>query len=526
MTSSYSPSKPRQQLVMIALPALALTILAGQGAMFLLDAAALGAIHPAMLALPFSGVTILTLVWLLFDRRRIRRRIGDATAISRRIAMGDISERLLTGCNDDLDLLLGNYNTTLDRFEAFQREVLATMTCLSRNKFHRRIIETGLVGSFIATARSVNQTVASMQATHDRDRNAEAEIRDIVAAAAAGDFSHRMRIDGKEGFHATLAVGINAILEQIDTALTEIGSVMGSLSRGNLVTRMTGSYTGVLENLKIDTNVTLDRLQGIISSITEAARLFEITSAEISTGSEDLARRTQAQANSLEEAAAALSRIAITVARNADAAGSTSITAASAKDSVEVGNRTVKAVVGTMRKIEATSASINEIVQLLDGIAFQTNLLALNASIEAARAGKAGDGFAVVAAEVRNLAQRSAEASSSIRDLVSRNAEEVSQGVRYATSAGQALQAILKAVQDTAARGEEVATAAKQQADDVSQVNRMVEKMDMSIKGNAALVEETTVATGELLRKAKDLSRSAAFFDNGALDMRATARVA
>jgi len=185
-------------------------------------------------------------------------------------------------------------------------------------------------------------------------------------------------------------------------------------------------------------------------------------------------------------------------------------------------------VVSTMGAINASAKQIVEIISVIDGIAFQTNILALNAAVEAARAGEQGRGFTVVAAEVRNLAQRSAAAAKDIRRLIASTRDEVGQGVGLVESTGRALAGMVDDVVAVSGLVGEIAAASVQQSAGVDQVNHAVTALDEVTQQNAALVEEASAASRTTVDVAEALMRNVAFFrlgDEAADDVAAPASV-
>jgi len=165
-----------------------------------------------------------------------------------------------------------------------------------------------------------------------------------------------------------------------------------------------------------------------------------------------------------------------------------------------------------MAAIEASSQSIGQIINVIDGIAFQTNLLALNAGVEAARAGEAGRGFAVVANEVRLLAQRSADAARDIKALISNSSVQVAQGVALVGETGGKLREIEGTVREISGLIEDIASSSERQAANIQMVNGAVNEMDQMTQQNAAMVEQSSAATRNLSEEAKHLAELVASF--------------
>ncbi|WP_305790334.1 methyl-accepting chemotaxis protein, partial [Acidiphilium multivorum] len=236
-----------------------------------------------------------------------------------------------------------------------------------------------------------------------------------------------------------------------------------------------------LDKLRIDFNTAASRLAESVNGVRQSTDEINLGVAEIAEAAEDLARRTEQQASTLEETSSVLDSVTTGIRRTADNASK----AASAVDATNNAARKSHAIVGeavvAMNRIETSAREIDQIIGLIDEMAFQTNLLALNAGVEAARAGDAGRGFAVVASEVRALAHRSADAAKSIKLLIARSSEQVGNGVRLVGETGTALDTILGHVTDLHGLVGEIATAAAEQAGSLAEINAATGQMNQAV---------------------------------------------
>jgi methyl-accepting chemotaxis protein len=172
----------------------------------------------------------------------------------------------------------------------------------------------------------------------------------------------------------------------------------------------------------------------------------------------------------------------------------------------------VSQVVATMEEINTSSRRINDIIGVIDGIAFQTNILALNAAVEAARAGEQGRGFAVVASEVRSLAGRSATAAKEIKDLIAASVEKVESGTVLVANAGQTMTEIMGSVKRVSDIIGAISAASNQQSNDIGEVNTAVAELDQMTQQNAALVEQSAAAAESLREQALRLAQVVSTF--------------
>jgi methyl-accepting chemotaxis protein len=290
-------------------------------------------------------------------------------------------------------------------------------------------------------------------------------------------------------------------------AVEETQSVIESAKSGDLSGRVSlEGKTGAIASLCDGVNALMDKMTEVIVQVREAGDTINTAAGEISSGNSDLSQRTEQQASSLEETASSMEELASTVKQNAENAKQANQLAAAASGVAVKGGEVVGQVVNTMSAINSSAKKIEDIISVIDGIAFQTNILALNAAVEAARAGEQGRGFAVVAGEVRNLAQRSASAAKEIKELISDSVSKTAEGTTQVEQAGKTMQEIVASVQRVTDIMGEITAASSEQSAGIDQVNAAVTSMDETTQQNAALVEQAAAAAESLVEQAIQLA--------------------
>jgi methyl-accepting chemotaxis protein len=254
------------------------------------------------------------------------------------------------------------------------------------------------------------------------------------------------------------------------------------------------------------------QLSSLVWRIRESSESISTASSEIAQGNIDLSSRTEQQAFSLEKTASSMEELTSKVRQNAHNARQANQLVLGASESAVRGGATVKKVVLTMNEIAESSKRIQDIITVIDGIAFQTNILALNAAVEAARAGSQGRGFAVVASEVRNLAQRSAAAAKEIKQLITESVAKVDSGGVLVNQAGVQMEEIVAAVARITDITAEISSASAEQSSGIEAVNSAVTQMDQMTQQNAALVEEAAAAAQSMRDQAGQLITAVSAF--------------
>jgi methyl-accepting chemotaxis protein len=252
-----------------------------------------------------------------------------------------------------------------------------------------------------------------------------------------------------------------------------------------------------------------------ISGVITAAAIVEKGASEIRNASDDLARRNEQHASTLEEMAATMDQVTYTIRRSAGNASQIQGSIAQTHQAAVAGGDVVARATQAMAGIEKSSQQITQIINVIDSIAFQTNLLALNAGVEAARAGDAGKGFAVVANEVRALAQRSADAAKDIKVLIHTSSDQVSGGVALVRETGAVLGNIVEQVGIINTQVSDMTNSTALQATYLAEINKAIGHMDGITQQNAAMSEQANAAARSLATEAQAMTHMVARFETG-----------
>lgn len=309
----------------------------------------------------------------------------------------------------------------------------------------------------------------------------------------------------------TAAISIT-ISEKITKPITEFVGKFQNLADGDLTVRSHVKTGDELELLSDNFNLFTAKLENVVSNIKEGAVTVAESSSEINKANDSLAQKASTQASALEETSSTMEEISSIISGNTvKTQEANNMMVYTAKKSEEIENLSMS-LNSSINDISNSSKKIENIIDVIDEIAFQTNLLALNAAVEAARAGEQGRGFAVVAVQVRNLAARSGKAAKEIKELIGESVEKVGQGSQFVDKTIKSIQEIVTEVKNGSVVIADIAASAKEQLEGVEQVNKAIADLDEVTQTNAGIAQETSASTHILYEKANDFLDLVEFF--------------
>ncbi len=370
--------------------------------------------------------------------------------------------------------------------------------------------------------------IDAYEEVRDRIRNLAEEINRLIVDSKNGLLDNRGDIKKFEGVYKELISGLNDMLDAIILPIQDGARVLEIMSTGDFTPRVVADYKGQHRMIKNSINNLGDSVGSILQEVNDAVQATASASNQISSSTEELAAGAQEQSAQANEVAGAVNQMTVSILQTTKHSGTASGSAKKAGEIAKEGGKVVQATVDGMKRIAEVvthsadavrelgkeSDQIGEIVQVIDDIADQTNLLALNAAIEAARAGEQGRGFAVVADEVRKLAERTTKATKEIAAMIKQiqkdtnqvvvsmneGTSEVKAGREMAEKAGQSLHLIIESSTEVVDVAAQVAAASEEQSAASEQISRNIESI-------TSVTSESAAGTQQIARAAEDLNR-------------------
>lgn len=353
-----------------------------------------------------------------------------------------------------------------------------------------------------------------------QDVTTKANMGDVIVEALEalkdGNMSAaKIDTQGLTEQHLELANKVNQALGTVDKLIRDTGHYLSLQANAKLDAAPQVTLKGALGQMQFAQNLSLSNMASFVTEVSTKATRIVNAMHEVDAGVHNVSDRVQSQAAAIAQIASATQNINDRsklldeqMARMTQDADSTGHQLTDAGEAIHKAGKAMSAIQEKSRQIE-------EIVGLIDGIAFQTNLLALNAAVEAARAGEHGRGFAVVAGEVRALAGKSADAAKNIKDLINATITDIRQGGEVFNSASAAIDKMNHSVAGLTSAIGGMRVGVGDTAKGVDEINKGIASLDDSLQQIAALIEETAAASEEASSTANGLGQSVGMFSTG-----------
>jgi len=494
-----------------------------------------------ILAFGFSTIIGLALlIWIVTDTKSV---IADFLKGLRAFDRGNFSARINYFGNNEFGLMARLFNRSVNLVDSSLNDINQSISALGAGDFGYRI-ELTMEKDFESTKSSVNATYARLESIlyllkqhikalstgdlfdvdddhatgeykilfdyinqiQEKQHNRLVEMIACVNAAGQGDFSMRMTENTNPSSNTLLEQQINRLFNAVEGNLTDISRIVDELALGKLSEEITTNYPGIFGKTAQGINHLRQTLIDMINVMTDSVNVIHKASLQISNDNIDFAQRTELQSVNLQKNTRSMHILSAKVKETADIAKIANELIVKTSDTAIQGGKAVHEVVSTMNAINESAIKVSNIISLIDEIAFQTNILALNAAVEAARAGSQGSGFAVVANEVRTLAQRSANAAKEIKALIGVSAANVEKGNQCVNDAGTTINNVVSSVAQVTELMAKISLASAEQGLGIDQVSDLITQIDTITKMNDALALESIDSASVLEKQSRVLA--------------------
>ncbi len=439
-------------------------------------------------------------------------KLGDKENLDASISgLAPLSEKMLTYTEgtDKVDIKGNNYFVGYTPIEGAEGWSIAIAT--SWSSVVSSIMVTAVFIILIALVTSVI-VVFVVRFFAKRIAKPVSDTAERLTSFANGDISSPAPTTDLGGELGDMTNAMSTMISVLTECIGDIRHVLTSMADGDLTVKPRVEYRGELSEIKTSLDLISNEFNRAISEVSRSAVEVKEGANQLAEGSTQLSENAVTQAGAVEQITTTILDIAKKSEDNAENVEHALETVRATNVHAEDGSHSMNEMLEAIGEIESSSKEIEQIMKVIDDIAFQTNILALNAAIEAARAGEAGKGFAVVADEVRNLAGKSADAAKQTGELINRSIEAVNRGSELAGVASGALDNIVNGVSDISAVMTDIAQANREQTAAVEMITSSMENVNAAIHTTTATAEESAAASEQLSALAVTLSDEVSHF--------------
>ncbi len=327
-----------------------------------------------------------------------------------------------------------------------------------------------------------------------------------------GEFSSRVKLEGRIDEVGILCKSLDILAGDLQNTVADINQVMEHVARGDLSFKISSDLKGDLSILKNNVNQSIEMLGRAMFQVINNGERVNTTVNELADSSQNLARGSSKQTSSLASIIDHMKDVGTKAKTNKDMSLSAQSLTNQTLNEIKTGNTQMQEMLESMGRINATSSEVSKVIKIIDEIAFQTNLLALNAAVEAARAGKFGKGFSVVAEEVRNLASRSTKAAKNTSELIEKSIKEIEKGVVTADHTAEILENTKQNVNSIKDLIREISNASADQENSIDQISGNLDEVNVVVNQNSTISEQIAESIEDMTHQSNQLQDLLATF--------------
>ena len=441
----------------------------------------------------------------------------NAELIDTKIQDLDITSNVITAVENEKAELLKYTVNGEDKFgyiTPIGETGFMALSCLPSGEYYAAVIAAILMLTFVFTVGFIF-IILTVRRISARIVSPLIELNETAEQLAEGNLDVTIDATSKDEvgeLGQSIAKTVNRLKEYIDY-IDEISEVLTDMANGKLAISLKHAYVGEFQKVKEALVHISDSMTSVMSNITETANQVSVGSDDLAKAAQGLAEGSETQAAAVEELLATATTVAEQVEENRNDSEKSARHTQEVTAMMEESQQQMDMMREAMNKIYTSSQQVVGIIKTIEDIAEQTNLLSLNASIEAARAGEAGRGFAVVAGEIGNLANESARAVNTTRELIGVSLDEIEKGNALAIEVVESLREAVAKVEEVNEMIQKSAESAVIQMQSVGQIRDGVEEMSQSIQDNSAMAEETSATSEELAAQAVTLNELVQMFE-------------